>query len=73
MQLQQPEQPQPAPVKLAYSYEEAAEVVGVCVETLRRAVKKGDLAYCQVGARVLLTPAQIQNWLDSKTHQYKRK
>jgi excisionase family DNA binding protein len=50
--------------RLAYSLAEAAEVVGVSLPTLRRAIDKGDIVPRYPSRRPVIPAAELQQWLD---------
>ena len=51
--------------KLAYSYQEAAEAVGVSAATLRRHVNNGDLAVRYIGSKPVIQADELRAWLDA--------
>ncbi len=57
--------------KLAYTREEAAQAVGVSVDTIKRAIAAGDLRTVSPAvkgrpvSRVLITAAELGRWLDT--------
>ena len=52
--------------KIALSYEEAAELTGLSVNTLSRQVSLGNLPAARVGKRTLLTPASLQKFISER-------
>lgn len=51
--------------KLAYSYEEAAEVVGYSVTTLKTEVGRGNLAPSYANRKPVFRRAELDRWLES--------
>lgn len=54
-------------MKLAYSLKEAAEMVGLSVDTLRSEIKRTDekrLRAKQRSGRYVVTEAELRDWLD---------
>ncbi|MFK0042057.1 helix-turn-helix domain-containing protein [Paenarthrobacter sp. NPDC090517] len=52
-------------VKLAYTYQEAANSVGVSVRTLQRLVERGELAVKYIGSKPVIRASELDAWLDS--------
>lgn len=50
--------------RLAYSREEAARKVGVSLDTIRRAINKGDLKAKRIGRRISITDDALRDWLE---------
>lgn len=53
------------PKKLAYTYEQAAEAVGVSARTLRRFVDRGDLAAKYINTKPVILASELEAWLES--------
>ncbi|WP_138417962.1 helix-turn-helix domain-containing protein [Sinomonas gamaensis] len=53
------------PKKLAYTYEQAAEAVGVSSRTLRRFVERGDLAAKYINSKPVILASELEAWLES--------
>lgn len=51
--------------RFAYSLERAAEVTDLSVDTLRRAIRAGQLEAVKVGKLVRIRPEAITAWLDN--------
>jgi excisionase family DNA binding protein len=51
--------------KLAYSLPEAADAVSVSQDTLRRAIRAGDLPFRRVGVKYLIATADLLAWFES--------
>lgn len=51
--------------KLAYTYEEAAEAVGVSVRTIRRLVHDGDLAAKYPTSKPVIPASELEAWFES--------
>jgi excisionase family DNA binding protein len=47
----------------AYRRPEAADMLGLSLSTLDRAIARGDIAIFHYGARVLVTPEEIKRYL----------
>lgn len=54
--------------KLVYSVKEAAELLGVHSNTLRRAIARGELRAARLGDRVLIPRGEIQRLLEGGSH-----
>lgn len=50
---------------LAYDIQEAARIAGVSVNTLRRAIKKGDLAARFPTSKAVILRRELEAWLES--------
>ena len=46
--------------------DEAAELVGLKVPTLRRAIRQGQLAYARPGRAYVVRPEDVIAWLESE-------
>lgn len=53
--------------KLTLNYREAAELLGVCENTLRSWVKAGLVPCCRLGRRVLFTRSALVTWLERES------
>lgn len=51
--------------KLAYTYEEAAQAIGVSVQSLRRAVDRHDLLVRYVGSKPVIPAEDLKAWFDT--------
>jgi excisionase family DNA binding protein len=51
--------------KLAYSLPEAADAVSVSQDTLRRAIRAGDLPFRRVGVKYLIATTDLLAWFES--------
>lgn len=55
--------------RLGYSREEAAQICGVSLDTIRRAINKGTLRAKRTGAngggKYLITEQAIRDWLET--------
>lgn len=51
--------------KLAYTYQEAANSVGVSVRTLQRLVERGDLAVKYIGSKPVIRASELDAWLET--------
>jgi len=47
------------------SVEAVSKHLGVAIITVRRLIKNGKLGYKKIGSRRLISPQQIQDYLDS--------
>jgi len=60
--------------KLSFSYKEARLATGAGEQTLREAIRRGDLKVCRVGPagpgrRVLITADSLKRWLTPQPEQ----
>lgn len=53
--------------KLAMSRKEAAEALGVSVQSIDRAIKSGELKARRFGHRVLIVPKYLEEFLEGKS------
>jgi excisionase family DNA binding protein len=51
--------------KIAYSLPEAADAVSVSQDTLRRAIRAGDLPFRRVGVKYLIATTDLLAWFES--------
>ena len=51
------------------SRHEAAQVAGVSVLSIDRAIKRGDLRCGHIGKRILITPQALDDFIFSPPHQ----
>lgn len=51
--------------RLAYSREEVADMVGMSVSSIRRAIAAGDLHAKRTTGRILITRDALAEWLES--------
>lgn len=54
-----------APSQVMLSVAQVAERRGVCVETVRRAIRSGQLPAVRIGSRLRIDPADLDRWDDS--------
>ena len=53
--------------KLLLSAEEAARALGVCTKSLWNfTAPRGTIPNVKIGSRVLYSPGDLQNWIDSQ-------
>ena len=50
--------------KLLLSYPEAAAALSVCVRTVTKMRKKGEIKHVRIGVRVLFPVADLKRWID---------
>jgi excisionase family DNA binding protein len=50
--------------KLLLDYREAAAALGVCVRTVTKMRKKGEIKHVRIGVRVLFPVADLRRWID---------
>lgn len=62
----QRENPVPLAERLTWTLPDAARATGLSARTIQAAIYSGDLPAIRVGRRVLLSPAAVRTWLDSK-------
>lgn len=55
----------PASSEAMLSVAQVAERRGVCAETVRRAIRSGELPAVRVGSRLRIDPADLDRWDDS--------
>lgn len=51
--------------KLAYTYQEAANAVGVSVRSLQRLVERGDIAVKYIGSKPVIPAKELDAWLEA--------
>jgi len=51
--------------KIAYTYEEAAEAVGVSVRSIRRLVANGDLCPRYPTSKPVILATELEDWAES--------
>jgi excisionase family DNA binding protein len=51
--------------KRAYTYQEAANSVGVSVRTLQRLVERGDIAVKYIGSKPVIRASELDAWLET--------
>ncbi|MFE4078538.1 helix-turn-helix domain-containing protein [Paenarthrobacter sp. YIM B13468] len=51
--------------KLAFTYQEAADSVGVSVRSLQRIVERGEMAVKYIGSKPVIPAAELAAWLES--------
>lgn len=49
--------------RVAYRAKEVAAATGLSLETVRKAIRKGDLKTTHVGRAVLISPQSLSEWL----------
>lgn len=52
-------------IRLAYDVAEAAEAVSVSTDTIRAAIRAGDLAARYVGRKQIIPAAELEAWLNA--------
>lgn len=50
--------------RLSYTRQEAAEVMGVSLDTIRRAIKAGTLRAKKKGRVILVSPDALRDWFN---------
>jgi excisionase family DNA binding protein len=50
--------------QLTYTVPEAAQVIGVSDDTLRRVIKRGDFPVLRIGSRVLIAKIALNDWIE---------
>jgi excisionase family DNA binding protein len=53
-------------MKLAFTYEEAGEAVGVSAQSLRRAVANHELVVRYIGTKPVIPADELKAWLDQR-------
>lgn len=61
----------PENTPLAYTLKEAAQVCGVSVDTIKRAIRAGDLAARYPTSRPVIERTELQAWLEATPSQPK--
>ncbi|MDX1963224.1 MAG: helix-turn-helix domain-containing protein [Pirellulales bacterium] len=58
-------QPQPKPTKpILVNAKQAAKLLSICLKTLRKKTREGEIPAVKLGRRVLYRPKQLNAWLD---------
>lgn len=60
----QPNQFVPFRERIALSVAEVALATSLSEDTIRRACQSGDLEYSEIGSRILIRPAAIDEWME---------
>lgn len=60
----QPIQVVPYRERFALSVAEVAMLTSLSEDTIRRACESGELEYSEIGTRILITPAAIDEWIE---------
>lgn len=55
-----------APAKLTLTIPEGAAALGVCEQTLRSAIKAGQIPHIMIGRRILIPRRQFERMLETK-------
>jgi excisionase family DNA binding protein len=59
--------------RLALSFRELADRVGVSPRSIQNWVARGDLSAIKVGSRTLITTAEAERWLSTRPARNSRK